>query len=192
MSSWGNVIFAARCTLIIQALCKHKAIWHYSLQTWILGDWVLLQAPLSSFVCFISFTGRNGIVCSLVLGKEKWYLFLDSQKDPRLRKGQETLSWNINRNRSNTKCHLPQSSNYKLLLPRVCCNISRNIMRPVLHILSLGKVIFPAIFATFGLNSCTLQNLFQIITVDIYHKSKLWSLFSSLKYLKKYHALPLA
>lgn len=152
MSSEGNVTFVSGCkcystliiangALIIQSLCKEKVTWHYSLSN--MGPWRLGSPPsqLFSFVCFMSFTGKNGSVCSLVLGKEKWYLLLDSPKNPRLRKGQESLSWTINRSRSDAKCHLPQSSNSKLILPRVCCNRPRNTMRPVPS--SLGKVRSP-------------------------------------------------
>lgn len=144
----------------------------------------------------MSFTGKNGSVCSLVLGKEKWYLLLDSPKNPRLRKGQEPLSRTINSSRSHTKCHLPQSSNSKLILPRVCCNHSRNTMCPVPS--SLGKVRSPEkiifflqdlgwILAPYKI----LQNLFQIPVADIYHKSELLSPFSSLKSLKTVSRSPL-
>lgn len=125
----------------------------------------------------MSFTGKNGSVCSLVLGKEKWYLLLDSPKNPRLRKGQEPLSRTINSSRSHTKCHLPQSSNSKLILPRVCCNHSRNTMCPVPS--SLGKVRSPEkiiFFARFGLNSCTLQNLTKFVSnSSSWYLSQVWT-----------------
>lgn len=168
------------------------------LQSSSMDPWRLGSPPgrLFSFVCFMSFTGKNGSMYSLVLGKKKWYLLLDSPKNPRLRKGQEPLSWTINRNRSDVKYHLPQSSNSKLILPRVGRNPSRNTMGPVPSpSISWESQIscnfFFFFFANFGLNSCTLQNLFQIPVVDIYHKAELLSPFSSLKSLKTVSCSPL-